>query len=271
MQTIPEEFSAHADTLRSTQRSFVKITPKSIEYPTLPWQSKFGGLAYVPKGEVYPSDPDGNPLYFLAQINFAEVPHLAPFPQVGLLQFYISDDGLYGKRFTKPFDPLKQFDEQTLPLGFRVMYFGQVSTDVVDWQSVEMPEPEFRPIRGECELDFQLAQEYVPESDISFSKIFDDNFLEGESSHHSSLWDVYCEAINARGSKLGGYADFCQDDPRRLIPDEANEWLLLFQMDDADGEGFNVMWGSGGVGNFFIRHDALQRLDFSRVLYNWDC
>ncbi|ETJ18863.1 hypothetical protein Q604_UNBC18576G0001, partial [human gut metagenome] len=30
-------------------------------------------------------------------------------------------------------------------------------------------------------------------------------------------------------------------------------------------------WGDGGVCNFFINKDKLKNLDFSDVLYNWDC
>ena len=32
-----------------------------------------------------------------------------------------------------------------------------------------------------------------------------------------------------------------------------------------------VMWCDGGVGNFYIKPENLKALDFSDVLYNWDC
>ena len=32
-----------------------------------------------------------------------------------------------------------------------------------------------------------------------------------------------------------------------------------------------IMWGDCGVCNFFINKDKLKNLDFSDVLYNWDC
>ena len=44
---------------------------------------------------------------------------------------------------------------------------------------------------------------------------------------------------------------------------------LLFQMisdDDAD-----IIWGDMGVGNFFIQPSALRNLDFSQVIYSYDC
>jgi len=30
-------------------------------------------------------------------------------------------------------------------------------------------------------------------------------------------------------------------------------------------------WGDGGVGNFLIRGEDLENLDFSQVIYNYDC
>lgn len=29
-------------------------------------------------------------------------------------------------------------------------------------------------------------------------------------------------------------------------------------------------WGSGGIGNFYIRPEDLARRDFSKVMYYWD-
>ena len=60
------------------------------------WKSKFGGLPYLPKSFSYPKSSNGTHLHLLAQINFAEVPHLEPFPRQGILQFYIGGDELYG-------------------------------------------------------------------------------------------------------------------------------------------------------------------------------
>ena len=45
-------------------------------------------------------------------------------------------------------------------------------------------------------------------------------------------------------------------------------YILLFQMDSKGNKSIDIMWGDGGVGNFFIKQSALQKLDFGRVLYN---
>ncbi|MCM1133810.1 MAG: DUF1963 domain-containing protein [Ruminococcus flavefaciens] len=46
----------------------------------------------------------------------------------------------------------------------------------------------------------------------------------------------------------------------------------MFQLDtDDDERGYRVIWGDSGIGNFFISTENLRNLDFSDVLYNWDC
>ena len=38
-----------------------------------------------------------------------------------------------------------------------------------------------------------------------------------------------------------------------------------------EGNSYSILWGDCGVANFFIPRANLERLDFSQVLYNWDC
>ena len=40
---------------------------------------------------------------------------------------------------------------------------------------------------------------------------------------------------------------------------------------DMEGKLDYVLWGDCGVGNFFINRRDLENLDFSRILYTWDC
>ena len=54
--------------------------------------SKFGGIFYLPKGETVPVCPEGEPMQFVAQINFSKVPYIDGFPQKGLLQFFVDTD-----------------------------------------------------------------------------------------------------------------------------------------------------------------------------------
>ena len=81
-----------------------------------------------------------------------------------------------------------------------------------------------------------------------------------------------CDKQRNIGHWLFGYAYFTQNDPRDYMVD-LQDYILLFQMDsDYSAERKSeIMWGDSGVGNFFIKKDDLQKLDFSKVMYNWDC
>ena len=51
-------------------------------------QSKFLGLPYIPKNQIYPTCLNGTPMIMLAQINFSEVPPLENYPTKGILQLF---------------------------------------------------------------------------------------------------------------------------------------------------------------------------------------
>jgi uncharacterized protein YwqG len=49
------------------------------------------------------------------------------------------------------------------------------------------------------------------------------------------------------------------------------KYTLLFQMDSDANEMVYISWGDLGVCNFFIEESKLKNLDFSDVIYYWDC
>ncbi len=73
--------------LKSTCLSSLRLS--AVQKPTSCIDSKFGGIFYLPEGENIPSCPEGEPMQFLAQINFTQMPHLEGFPRAGLLQFFL--------------------------------------------------------------------------------------------------------------------------------------------------------------------------------------
>ena len=81
--------------------------------------------------------------------------------------------------------------------------------------------------------------------------------------------DEIYEAIKNEtwGHKLLGYPAFTQSDPREYHKKYGKYDTLLLQIDTDDG----IMWGDSGVANFFINKDDLKNMNFSSVLYNWDC
>jgi len=67
--------------------------------PRMKTSSQLGGRPWWPAGIACPVDRADRPLMLLAQLNFAEMPGLAPFPEAGLLQMFIDRDELYGCTF----------------------------------------------------------------------------------------------------------------------------------------------------------------------------
>lgn len=239
--------------LEESKMQTVKI--EAIAEPNQPLTaSKFLGTPYFPKGKNYPLDEQGQPMLMLAQLNFSEIPRLKNYPTAGILQFFVQPFGGLGS----------DWENLTEQKNWRVVFHEQVDAAVsqADLPKINTEIKDFwSPVMVECRLQFELAEEFVPASDFRNKHFFPSELLEDDD-----FWDKYHEEINPTGHKIGGYAHFTQEDPRGLGKFE--DYILLLQIDSEDDK---VCWGDVGVGNWFIREEDLLRLDFSRVLYNWDC
>jgi uncharacterized protein YwqG len=256
---LPPELELFRDSIESSLKPLLAIETMPSQKTTF-WQSKFRGLPYFPKNFSYPISNEGEYLYLLAQINFAECPPLNNFPSEGILQFYIADDDLWGADFDHP-------DSQN---GFRVLYFPEPPLD----ESQIITDFTFLPVNNNLPIQGELILNFIPQiapisvSDYGFSQIFHPYFSD-DGEKYDQFCDLYDQSFPSIGHHLGGYSYFTQNDPREhfyIINDEP--YVLLFQM-DSDGE--SILWGDYGVCNFFIKELDLQKLDFSRVIYNWDC
>jgi len=256
---LPQTLEPFREQLLQTKKTFVRASSQAAR-KTKPWESKVGGLPYLPREISWPTAPDGRELFFLAQINFATLPSQAPFPSKGIVQFFINDDDLYGM----------DFDDGENPDTFRVLFHPEVieqesrlhtKAPRQEWEEDLLPHhpDESYP------LVFGLGEEIVPISDYQFYQYFGSDFFRQFGENEWEVMGQMEKSVRSLGHKLGGYAYFTQDDPRR--PEDP--MILLFQLDS--DERMDLMWGDMGVGHFFIREKDLAALDFSRVLYDWDC
>lgn len=260
---LPEILKPYQAVIAASIQPFIRMQAVPDQALTL-WQSKFGGLPYLPKDCAYPADAAGNPLRLLAQFNFADIPPVADFPEQGILQFYIAaDDDLYGLNFDNPCE-----QEQ-----FRVLYFANVLEDeqllLTDFSFLGQDNAALLPFNGAYALHFELTEAPVALGDASFTtqigrEAYDD------ADDADAFFEAYDDQFSAAGHKLGGYPFFTQTDPREYQK-ELRSHILLFQMDTDNSEGVDIMWGDSGVANFFIRREDLKNRNFSRVVYNWDC
>jgi uncharacterized protein YwqG len=256
LPTAMEPFRAQ---LMQTQRSFVRAKSQASR-AMKPWESKVGGQPYLPKEQNWPCMDDGSPLFFLCQINFAELPALAPFPTEGIVQFYINDDDLYGM----------DFDDGEVQDTFRVLWHPKVvqneatlqggMSHLRDYDDLLPHHPD-----ESYPLVFSLDEEVAPITDYRFYEAFGPDFFRQFDAAEWDVMDEFGKCVRPQGHKLGGYAYFTQDDPRTIQDPK----LLLLQLDS--DETMDLMWGDMGVGHFFIREKDLVARDFSRVHYDWDC
>jgi uncharacterized protein YwqG len=255
------ELEKFRDKIEGSLKPYIHITPTETKDLTL-WQSKFGGLPYMPKGSEYPRDSKGNPLFLLAQINFAQVPEFEGLPQEGILQFYIADAEDCGLDF----DKLTQQDQ------FRVLYFPDVfksETDLVtDFSFLPQPKSFILPNGRTCALGFAENAMPVNIEDFQFDALMGENFFTQFGEKEEDIRREYVEAFEPYGHRIGGYAYFTQEDPRPSLAG-GEEYRLLLQIDSDPN--IDLIWGDTGVGHFFISQTDLGNLNFSRVLYYWDC
>ena len=245
--------------------------------PTI-FDSKVGGQPYWDPAKTYPTDSKGKKMFLLAQINFDQDKAESPLPQSGMLQFFIGGEEMYGL----------DLDHPTEQKDWRIVYHEKVDASVTaeaveamgipsnngDDEGVDSPvfrSCVFRLVKKETwltpdnwerfdELTLEVAEDLFGETEAeSANEVF------GEDQYALLEEEYFC----GENSHLLGHPFFTQADIRER---GCRYDTLLFQLDtECCEEQDIVMWGDSGVGNFFINAEDLKNLDFSDVLYNWDC
>ena len=132
-------------------------------------------------------------------------------------------------------------------------------------------------------LSFTHGQQGITYSDGRFRDLFLDrwnkrypeqaveNFYDLPDEIFENVVDIHDGPDCAH--QLGGYPYFTQYDPRfEYRSSEATKYTeLLFQIDSQFDTEWDLCWGDAGVRNFFISREDLEALDFSDLLYNFDC
>ena len=258
----------------------------AVRRPTSVFDSKFGGIPYLPPGFGYPRDenPSGTrqPLKLLAQLNFATLPQVdwAPtqwFPAKGIMQFYITnepDEDVYGV----------DFDDPTNQQGFRVVYHEDVIDDVSQLQQPpRMPDGNLDsfPFVGEFGLDATVAKMPMSPLDYRFDSLFKARFEDVALPHRlgrtiDEVKKHFASQYSWRGHRIGGYPFFAQYDIRDYDARGGETFPQMLLQIDTVGKGPDqIIWGNGGVANFFV--DGAMPIagsavpyDLFRVMYNWD-
>lgn len=272
------------DILEKNKKPMIKIS-LSDDKPNL-FQSKFGGVPYLPKDMEVPKNKENKQLTLLAQINIEELPKNNIYPmEEGMLQFWILNDDVLGLDY-----------DTHLGNGFKVVYYKEIDKSITEEEVLEKYKPykdedSYFPIEGEFSLNFKLTDGYFSDSNDDFSEIVDREMkkfhIENKEKYNEilkayddkeylSYWDIWDileedkeigKKLFEAGHKIGGFPNFTQSDVREIGDYE----ILLLQIDSEETEKNEIMWGDCGIANFFIREKDLKELNFDKVIYNWDC
>lgn len=272
------------DILEKNKKTMIKIS-LSDDKPNL-FQSKFGGLPYLPKDREVPKNKENEQLTLLAQINIDELPENNIYPmKEGILQFWILNDDILGLDY-----------DTHLGDGYKIIYYKEIDKSVTEEEVLEKYKPykdedSYFPIEEEFSLSFKLTDGYFSDSNDDFREIVDremKKFYDENKEKYSDIlkiydkenqlnyweiWDILeedkeiGERLFGAGHKIGGFPDFTQSDIREV----GNYEILLLQIDSVGTEKNEIMWGDCGIANFFIREKDLKELNFDKAIYNWDC
>ena len=225
--------------------------------------SSLGGCPSLSPEEPWPSDDDGNPMIFLAQINFTDMPPLDGYPTEGVLSFFVKNDDLNGCDFPSV--------DNT---GFRVVYHENAhglkrrELPVQNWDMTPFNDKlthKGRRLTGETAIGPGSL------NSVNLRPLTDDWYPDCPRE----LWEDFDETLTADKTSIiyyGGHPDFTQNDFRN-VDDDPNYTEVLLQLGflvdrERDAE---ICWGDAGEACFLITKDDLAAKRFDRVAYNWDC
>ena len=234
--------------------------------------SKMGGAPELPVGMAWPRKPDGTPLSFIAQIDFAEIHPYdldGRLPESGKLWFFYdcSDDGMpWG------FDPADAD-------GFRVIY-----AEHAELEPAEVPD-DLEVTFDEAGLSFASRVDLLStDSDICDDldlpdEEMDDYFdwleeregacnkLLGHSDNIQGGMELECEYVT-HGLYCGDPSGY-QKAKALGLHKNAARWTLLMQVES--NEDIGMMWGDLGRLYLWITEEDLQARRFDKCWLILQC
>ncbi len=194
-----------------------------------------------------------------------------------MLQFFLANDDVYGLHYH---DEIRQ-------KNWRIVYHEKIDTnmnaELVEGLGIPTDtenQKYYSPVLKSCVFHLVKKETWITSThsdafDALTLELAEELFGETEADFGSDVFGdeqftlILEEDSHNKNSQLLGHPFFTQEDVR----EEGSRYdTLLFQLDSETVDEEEItMWGDCGVGNFFINIEDLKRLDFSDVLYNWDC
>lgn len=229
--------------------------------PAQPAGTRIGGPAWLADGEAWPRGRDGQPMEFLAQLDFAELPPLPDFPKAGLLQFFISRDDRFGADYDDPARSDVRLIWRAEPPA-RGRLHAQGPLDLL----VDSSPFEDKSVRAEGRPLSATQSSRLPSQDsVEVEKLLAEMGM-ANAANVNDLVEPLLDVDEPPNQFVGGHPRFVQWDFRKPGFHDDYDRVLL-QLDSGSG----LIWGDCGWAVFTIRRADLLERDFSRAAFTWDC
>lgn len=211
--------------------------------------NRIGGHPFVNSHHSIPKDDRGQDMLLLAQIDFERVPLNQPFPQNGIVQFFVNAD--FGKvNFQKQ-------NEQ-----FSVRY---IESNLLNEKTQTIP-PIHRKHIASAPIPYTFSgivnEEPVSFFDYRYKKHFN-GFNKIISDDERTFEDIYTICFLGAEHKIGGYPYFIHEDFRSKHAHLKKYDTLLLQLVDDDE--YKIGYRDSGIISFFIEEEKLLKRDFTDV------
>lgn len=219
---------------------------------------KIGGMPYLPIGEEYPIDKNGEKMALLIQVNLRNI-DLPGYPKKGILEVFTD----------------KKCD---WPCEYKIRYFEEGLEYQTDLEEVSLEDYiTTKPLKIKLEKDiehisindYRFADIIIPIVNKTFNvdlKYYMDvsDFFE---ENGFDLSDMIYDNLTMHAGNIGGYADFTQEDPRYDMKENKDECLV--KIDSNLGHG--IMIGDSGIIFVLISQEDIKNCNFENALVDWDC
>lgn len=222
--------------------------------------NKIGGVPYLPVGEKYPLDKNGEPMALLLQINCKDI-SVQDFPQTGILEIFAPATLTWPWTCMIRYYPENQKYQTDLPyINFKDFVCLRGYKINTKQGTVYMPTSDYR-----CDSLVEEITKQVTGKDIKGYFGLNDIFPQDDGKSASELFydDVAGDYVT-----IGGYADFTQEDIR---PREADGMdVCLFKLDSCvDMKKFDI--GDAGILCVLMSGEDLKNCNFEKAVLTWDC
>ncbi len=228
--------------------------------------NKIGGIPYLPIGEEYPKDNNGNPMLLLLQVNFKDI-DLDGFPKDGILEIFVENElmDVYDQEknsyCVKYYKDNLEYQKDNIPVAHVEKYTSIVDKSYkISLKKTKgyMPYNDFR-----SEETIKKAANYIMNKELN---IVNNNSYEVDKLFGDTINMFYDDTTIC----IGGYADFTQCDPREHGNSLGDKTVCLFKLDSFyDLE--KIFLGDAGILFALISPDELNKKEFDKTYINWDC